>query len=131
MKIKVKPVIFTIIIFIAGGIVGTYLWGIHNHDRGKIKVSGNIEGDDVRLSFRVQGQIIELLTDEGKVVKAGESVARLNTDELIKIRDNAKGSLNAAQHQYMLDKLDYERAENLFKAGAIPAFPAHHKSLQA
>jgi HlyD family secretion protein len=120
MKKKVKPVIFFVIILIACGIAAAYLWKTHNHNRGLIKVSGNIEGDDVRLSFRVQGQIIELLTDEGKVVKIGDTVARLNTDELISIRDNAEGSLRALEHQYALDKLDYERAENLFKAGAIP-----------
>ncbi|MDD5505609.1 MAG: efflux RND transporter periplasmic adaptor subunit [Candidatus Omnitrophica bacterium] len=120
MKKKVKPAVFIIIILIACGIGAYYFWSAHNHNHGQIKVSGNIEGDDVRLSFRVQGQIIELLTDEGKVVKAGEPVARLNTDELVKIRDNAEGLLRAAEHQYALDKLDYERAENLFKAGAIP-----------
>ncbi|MDD5561663.1 MAG: efflux RND transporter periplasmic adaptor subunit [Candidatus Omnitrophica bacterium] len=120
MKKKVKLVLFIIIILIACGIGAAYFWKTHDHNHGQIKVSGNIEGDDVRLSFRVQGQIIELLTDEGKVVKEGEPVARLNTDELVKIRDNAEGSLKAAEHQYALDKLDYERAENLFKAGAIP-----------
>jgi len=120
MKKKVKPVIFIAIILIACSFAAGYFWKTHNRGRGLVKVSGNIEGDDVRISFRVQGQIIELLTDEGKVVKAGQPVARLNTDELVKIRDNAEGSLKAAEHQYALDKLDYERAENLFKAGAIP-----------
>ena len=120
MKKKVKPAIFMVIILLVCGIVAVYYWKAQNSNRGLIKVSGNIEGDDVRLSFRVQGQIIELLTDEGKVVKAGETVAKLNTDELIKIRDNAEGSLKAVEHQYALDKLDYERAENLFKAGAVP-----------
>jgi len=120
MKKKVKPAIFIVVILIACGIGAAFFWKMHNRNHGQIKVSGNIEGDDVRLSFRVQGQIIELLTDEGKVVKAGEPVARLNTDELVKIRDNAEGLLKAAEHQYALDKLDYERAENLFKAGAIP-----------
>jgi HlyD family secretion protein len=120
MKKKVKPAIFVIIILIACGIGAAYYWKTHNRNHGMIKVSGNIEGDDVRLSFRVQGQIIELLTDEGKVVKIGEPVARLNTDELVKIRDNAEGSLRAAEHQYALDKIDYQRAENLFQVGAIP-----------
>ena len=120
MKKKVKPVIFIVIILIVCSFAAGYFWKAHNRNHGQIKVSGNIEGDDVRLSFRVQGQIIELLTDEGRVVKVGEPVARLNTDELTQIRDNAEGSLRAAEHQYALDKLDYERAENLFKAGAIP-----------
>ncbi|MDD5129069.1 MAG: efflux RND transporter periplasmic adaptor subunit [Candidatus Omnitrophica bacterium] len=120
MKKKVKPAIFIVIILVACSFAAGYFWKTHNRNHGQIKVSGNIEGDDVRLSFRVQGQIIELLTDEGQVVKVGDPVARLNTDELTKIRDNAEGELKAAEHQYALDKLDYERSENLYKAGAIP-----------
>ncbi|MFA5005359.1 MAG: efflux RND transporter periplasmic adaptor subunit [Candidatus Omnitrophota bacterium] len=120
MNKKVKRLVPVIIILSACVFAALYFWKAHSHNRGQIKVSGNIEGDDVRLSFRVQGQIIELLTDEGKVVKTGETLARLNTDELTRIRDNAEGLLKAAEHQYALDKLDYERAENLYKAGAIP-----------
>ncbi len=86
-----------------------------------VKVSGNIEGDEVRLSFRVAGKIKELLVDEGSVVKEGDIVARLETDELTKIRDQAQGQLQATQYQYSLDKIDYDRAENLLKAGSIPA----------
>lgn len=119
MKIKIKPVVFVLILILAAGIAAAYFWQARHYSRGKIKVSGNIEGDDVRLSFRVQGQILDLLSDEGEVVKIGQPVARLNTDELTKIRDNAEGALKAAQYQYSLDKLDYERAENLYKAGAI------------
>ncbi len=84
-----------------------------------LKVSGNIEGDEVRISFRVDGQITELLTDEGKVVKLGDIVARLNTDELTKERDNAAASLKAAEFDYQLAKVDYERSENLLKEGAV------------
>lgn len=86
-----------------------------------VKVSGNIEGDEVRLSFRVEGQILELLTDEGKVVKNGDIIARLNTDELIQKRDDAKAALDAAEYQYKLAKVDYDRTENLFKTGAVSA----------
>lgn len=84
-----------------------------------IKVSGNIEGDDVRLSFRVEGRIVELLTDEGKVVREGDVVARLDTDELTKIRDNAFAALKAEEYQHNLAQIDYLRAENLLDAGAI------------
>jgi len=69
----------------------------------------------------VQGKISQLLVDEGSVVKAEDIVARLDTDELTKIRDQAKGQLQAAEYQYSLDKIDYDRAENLLKAGSIPA----------
>jgi HlyD family secretion protein len=73
----------------------------------------------VRISFRVAGQIVELLTDEGLVVKKGDIVARLNKDELSKTKAEAEASLKYAQYQYKLDRDDYIRAENLFKAGAI------------
>lgn len=87
----------------------------------KIKVSGNIEATDVRLSFRIAGQIEELLTDEGMVVRTGDIVARLNTDELEKVRQEAAASLKAAEFQSRLDAGDYVRAENLFQAGSISA----------
>lgn len=86
-----------------------------------IKVSGNIEGDDVRISFRVGGQIEELYVDEGYVLKVGQPVARLNTDELSRKKNEAQASLKAAEYQLGLDRDDYIRAENLFGAGAISA----------
>ncbi len=119
MKKKNKFILIIALLAIAAGLIIAYIWQKEERLTKKIKVSGNIEGDEVRLSFRVQGQITELLTDEGKVVKEKDVVARLNTDELTKIRDNAEAALKAAEYQYALDKIDYERAENLFKAGAL------------
>ncbi|MDD4893879.1 MAG: efflux RND transporter periplasmic adaptor subunit [Candidatus Omnitrophica bacterium] len=119
-KKKKKRIFIIFLILLIAGAAAAYIWQKERALKNEIKVSGNIEGDEVRLSFRVQGQIIELLTDEGEVVKAGDIVAKLNTDELTKIRDNARGALRAVEYQYVLDKLDYERAENLLKAGAIP-----------
>jgi len=120
MKNKVKLIILVAVVFAAGIISAAYYIEKKNHNN-VIKVSGNIEGDDVRISFRVEGQITELLTDEGEVVKNGDIVARLNTDELIKERDNAAASLKAAQFDYELAKIDYQRSENLFKEGAVSA----------
>lgn len=119
MKKRIKPVFIVILIIIAG-VSAVLVMLREKRMRDKpIKVSGNIEGDNVRISFRVNGQIIELLTDEGKVIRKGDIVARLNTDELSKTRDNAEATLKAAQYNYELAKIDYERAENLLKAGAI------------
>jgi HlyD family secretion protein len=123
IQLNKKKVIFIIILavlILAGAEIGNYFIKEEIHSR-RIKVSGNIEGDDVRISFRVNGQIIELLTDEGKVIKQGETVARLNTDELSKIRNEAAANLKAAEYNYELSKIDYERAEKIFQAGAISA----------
>jgi len=118
VKKGVKLIIIILALILAGVYAVKYWVQKVNHNK-YIKVSGNIEGDDVRISFRVNGQILELLTDEGKVVKAGEIVAKLNTDELTKIRDNAAAQLKAAEYDYELAKIDYERSENLLKEGAV------------
>jgi HlyD family secretion protein len=120
MKKKIKILIIIEFITVALAALFFYIWEKQKEHNNKIKVSGNIEATDIRLSFRVQGKIKELLTDEGRVVKTGDTVARLEIDELTRIRDEAEASLRAAQYQYELDKLDYERAENLLQAGSIP-----------
>jgi HlyD family secretion protein len=119
MKNRIKVITAAIIIVALASTLGTYL--LNRYRKGAaLKVSGNIEGDDVRISFRVgQQQIEELLVDEGYVIKTGQLLARLNTEELVKIRDEQAAYLKAAEAQYALDKLDYVRAENLLVAGAI------------
>lgn len=85
MKRRFKGLIIIILIFIAGAssaVIFVKEKRLHNKE---IKVSGTIDGDDVRISFRVDGQILELLTDEGEVIKKGDIVARLKTDELSKV----------------------------------------------
>jgi HlyD family secretion protein len=121
MKKKVR--IFILIALLAAGASVLLLYLQKNGEilNKKIKVSGTIEATDVRVSFRAGGRIKELLKDEGEAVKTGEIVARLDTDELIKIRDEVAASLKAAVYQYELDKTDAERAENLFNAGSISA----------
>jgi HlyD family secretion protein len=112
-----------IIVFIAVGASALffYIQKQEKGNNGKIKVSGNIEAREVRLSFRVAGKIKELLTDEGRAVKTGDALARLDTDELIKIKNQAAASLEAAEVQFKLDQADAGRAENLFSAGSISA----------
>lgn len=121
MNKKAKFIIIPVILILA--VYAAAFFIIKERDgRGKaIKVSGNIEGDDVRISFRAQGQITELLADEGVVIKKGDIVARMNKDELSKVKAEAEASLKYAEYQYKLDSDDYTRAENLLKAGAISA----------
>lgn len=121
MKKQIKPAIIFLIIAALIGAGFFVVQKIREQNNKLIKASGTIEGDDVRISFRVEGQIQELLTDEGMVIKTGGIVARLKTDELSKIKENAEGALREAEYEYALAKVDYDRAENLYKAGAISA----------
>jgi len=118
-----KKIIIPILAVVCIAAAGLVAYGIYKGIESKniIKVSGTIEGNDVRISFRVTGQIDELLADEGSILTAGQIVARLNKDELWKVREEAAAALRLGQYQYELDNLDYIRAENLLAAGAISA----------
>lgn len=121
MKKKLKFIIVFGILIIGLLAATVFIIKQRSNNNKPIKVSGNIEGDDVRISFRVAGQIVELLTDEGMVIKKEDIVARLNKDELSKVKAEAEAALKFAEYQYKLDYDDYIRAENLLKAGAISA----------
>jgi len=121
MKTKIRLTILIAILVAIAYSATLFIINRSTHNHKAIKVSGNIEGDDVRISFRVQGQIEQLLFDEGMVIRAGDIVAKLNKDELSKQKAEAEAELKLAEAEYELAKVDYVRAENLFAAGAISA----------
>jgi len=120
-KKRIRLIVIFAVLAVAAASAIFYVINKEEADRRPIKVSGNIEGDDVRISFRVEGQIVELLSDEGMVIRRDDIVARLNKDELSKVKAEAEAALKLARYQYKLDYDDYIRAENLLKAGAISA----------
>lgn len=118
---KSKSIVFIVICLIGLSLLAVFIYKEAHHNGKEIKVSGNIEGDDTRISFRVSGQIEDLLADEGSNLKIGQIVARLKTDELTKIQKEAQAKLAAAEYRYKLSSDDYVRAQNLYKAGSISA----------
>ncbi|KAF0219193.1 MAG: HlyD family secretion [Geobacteraceae bacterium] len=48
---------------------------------GNIMVSGNIEVTDVEVSFKIPGRVKERLVDEGEMVKDGQIVGRLESND--------------------------------------------------
>ncbi len=121
MKKKTK-----VILIVAAGLIALFMlldyFRIKSKYAGQsIKVSGNIEATEVRLSFQVSGRISELFTDEGMFIKKGQIVAVLDKDELAKVRNEAKALLDEAKSNYQTTEKDYVRAENLFKGGVMTA----------
>jgi HlyD family secretion protein len=119
MKPKLKFVLAAAVIAAAAIGAYTYLRITNNSSMKIIHVSGNIEATEVRLSFQVPGKISELLVDEGYAVKKGQIVARLDKEELTQAWDNAQAALEKAQANYKWVEVEYRRAENLLKTGAM------------
>lgn len=110
-----------------------------------LKLSGNVEVTETNVGFKLPGRIMELAADEGQQVKAGQVIARLDNAELASVVTQSKASLQEALTRLAelragsraqeierarssvnaqaadLDKAkkDYERADILYKNGAI------------
>jgi len=141
------PILIVVAAVIAGGL---YLYPRFTKDskpQNELVLSGNIEAHESLVSFKVQGRIVELPVEEGQSVEKDTLLARLDDadykqrvriDEAsvnvrrsnlaLTLAGTREEEIKAAQ-QTMLDgqadmqqkKLDYDRAQRLFKEDAISA----------
>lgn len=118
---KALALVLILVLALSAGGVALYKTIEKIKSANVIKVSGNIEGNEIKISFRVPGLIQELAVDEGYLIRRGDTLARLDKVPLERQRDEASAALRLAEARYALDKIDYVRAENLYKEGAISA----------
>lgn len=141
-KIGIAGIIAVIII-----VVILFYYLRNNKDTGLLSLSGNIEVTEANVGFKIPGRIVELAVDEGHSVKAGQLLARLDSAELAAVVMQHRASLQEAMtklselkagsrtqeieraqanvHAYAADlekaRKDFERADVLYKNGAISA----------
>ncbi|MBT0666320.1 efflux RND transporter periplasmic adaptor subunit [Geobacter pelophilus] len=85
-----------------------------------LKVSGSIEATTVQVSFKVAGRLDKRLVDEGDVVKTGQPVALLHTNEFVDEK-NARSSEARASRAALADLVAGSRKEELTQAEAVLA----------
>ncbi len=66
---------------------------------GVIRVSGNIELEEVNIGFKTSGKLIERTVNEGDTVTKGQVIARLDKDQLLRQRDREVATLAEDQAQ--------------------------------
>jgi HlyD family secretion protein len=83
MAIKAGKPIFIIFLIVAAG-VALYLFlnGRNGPASPGIRIYGNIEVTDARVSFKIAGRVAERLVSEGDRVTAGQVIARLDSSDL-------------------------------------------------
>ena len=74
-----------------------------------------------RLSFRVAGKILERRVDLGSVVKPGQTLARIDSSDLVLAQEAAKASVLAARVNRDQLGADYRRYIDLHRQGFISA----------
>ena len=114
-----KIIVLIIVLVAAGTITAVYFRETGLKSDHTLKVSGNIEANEIRLSFQAPGKIAERLVDEGYFVKKNQVLAILDKDELMKIKEQAQADLDKAQSDYQLQQKEATRAANLLKDDVV------------
>ncbi len=143
MKKRAAVVVAALIIVAAVLLVRTFL--SKKPEQDVLLLSGNVEVTETNVGFKLPGRVIELLTDEGRMVKKGDVIARLDNAELASIVtqnraaaqeaqtrlaeliagsrpqevEQARANVRAQEAELARLKKDFERAEVLYKNGAI------------
>lgn len=110
-----------IVVLIAAAIGGViYYFVTQDNEMGDpvIKVSGNIEATEVDIGFKVAGRIVSLSVQEGDWAEKGETLAKLDDEDLHQRLELARATLKSAQAQ-LKKLLAGSRPEELRQAEAI------------
>ena len=78
------------------------LSGCGGSDGGEARASGYVEATEVRVAAEVGGRVVEMLTDEGQRVNAGDVLARLDTADIELARRRAVAERDQAAAQLRL-----------------------------
>lgn len=115
--------VFFAVVVVTFGLASRQAW-IENRQLpdGLIQANGRTEGDHITIASKFPGRVAELLTREGRCVKAGETVVRLDDAQ-------SQAKLNQAKHAVSVAKAILAGAEANANAAAADV-KAAHTSLQ-
>src|SRR6266700_7230292 len=97
---KNKIILILVVLAAAGASVYAFR-GMGNQPDNRIVVSGNIELTEINIAFKTAGRLIERNVDEGDSVKKGQTVARLDRDQLIAQRERDAAGLASSESQLL------------------------------
>ena len=81
--------------------------------------NGNVEVQDVNVSFRVSGRVSEIMFEEGQSVKNGEIIATLDRDILESQLKLATAKMKEAEVNFKNCKKDFIRNKELYSKKSI------------
>jgi HlyD family secretion protein len=123
-----------VILLFAGGAGGGYYWWQRVRTQLPLGIAfgnGRLEADEINIDTKYAGRIAELLADEGDLVRAGQVVARMDTQDLAASLKKAQSQVaqarraveeaeaNVAQQksQLLLAQQEFDRASTLVQKG--------------
>ena len=126
--------IAVVVAVLAGAGGGGYYWWQHMRSQlppGIAYGNGRLEADAINIDTKYAGRIAELFADEGDLVKGGQVVARMDTQDLAASLKKAQAQVKQAsraveeadanvkqqQTQALLAQQEYDRAAYLVQKG--------------
>jgi HlyD family secretion protein len=126
--------IAVVVAVLAGAGGGGYYWWQHIRAQlppGIAYGNGRLEADAINIDTKYAGRIAELFADEGDLVKPGQVVARMDTQDLAaslkksqaqvkqasRAVEEAEANVRQQQSQTLLAQQEYERAAYLVQKG--------------
>jgi HlyD family secretion protein len=88
-----------ILILAAAGATVWYFRATRKTPENQLKISGNIELNEVNIAFKTAGRLVERTVDEGDAVKKGQVIARLDRDQLLAQREREAAGLASSDAQ--------------------------------
>ncbi len=142
-----KKILIAGIIIVIGIIIYLIMGLKKDRDDGFMRLSGNVEVTEANIGFKTSGRVVKLLVDEGAQVKEGDLLARLDNAEIsalvaqnkaalneaatrfqelkagsrLQEVEQARANVNAQEADLKRVKQEYERADILYRNGAISA----------
>ncbi len=93
-----KKIIPIVLLLVAVG--GYFTWSrMKAGDEGVLKLSGNIEFKKVDIAFKTAGKLVQLNVDEGANVTKGMVIARLDREQMSRMRERDSATVLSAESQ--------------------------------
>jgi HlyD family secretion protein len=123
------------VVVLVGGAGAAFYWWEHTRSQlppGIAWGNGRIEADEIDIDTKFAGRIAQILADEGDMLKAGQIVARMDTQDIAASLKKSEAQVQQAQKaieeatdnvaqqisQVLLAQQEFDRASDLVKKGA-------------
>lgn len=88
------------VVMLLAAVGGYFAWSrMRTGDDGRLRLSGNIEFKKVDIAFKTAGKLLELTVDEGASVTKGQVIARLDREQVSRIRERDATAVLSAESQ--------------------------------
>lgn len=98
-----RRIIVILVVLIAAAAAAFFLWKREEAPSNQLRLSGNIEVDEIEASFQIPGRLCQLLVDEGYTVALGDTLAVIEDTEQVRDVALKQATLDAAN--FVLAKL--------------------------